>query len=89
MTGVQTCALPICAIGCVACSRTGFQGRTGVYELLTVNDESRALIHRAAAESEIRDAAQRNGMVTMRDDGNRWIETGVTSVDEVIRVTRD
>ena len=77
------------AIGCVACSRTGFQGRTGVYELLTVNDESRALIHRAAAESEIRDAAQRNGMVTMRDDGNRWIETGVTSVDEVIRVTRD
>ena len=77
------------AVGCVACSRTGFAGRTGVYELLTVNDEIRSLVHRAAPEAEVRAAGVRNGMVSMRDDGQRWIDAGVTSVDEVIRVTRD
>jgi general secretion pathway protein E len=77
------------AVGCITCNKTGFQGRTGVYELLTVNDEIRAQIHRSAAESEVREAATRNGMHSMRDDGARWVQTGVTSLDEVIRVTRD
>ncbi len=76
-------------VGCIVCSKTGFQGRTGVYELLSVNDEIRAQVHRGAAENDIRDAALRNGMFSMRDDGARWVETGVTSLDEVIRVTRD
>jgi general secretion pathway protein E len=76
-------------VGCIVCSKTGFQGRTGVYELLSVNDEIRAQVHRGAAENDIRDAALRNGMHSMRDDGARWVETGVTSLDEVIRVTRD
>ncbi len=77
------------AVGCLACNRTGFQGRTGVYELLTVDDAIRALIHRSASEAEIRAAAAANGMTNMREDGRRWVESGVTSLDEVVRVTRD
>ncbi len=77
------------AVGCLACNRSGFTGRTGVYELLTVDDRLRGLIHQGAAESEIRTAALDGGMRSMRDDGRRWVESGVTSLDEVIRVTRD
>ncbi|MGD9945994.1 MAG: type II secretion system ATPase GspE [Burkholderiaceae bacterium] len=77
------------AVGCVACNRTGFQGRTGIYELFTIDDAVRALIHRNAAEGEIRASALAAGMATMREDGRRWVESGVTSADEVIRVTRD
>ena len=77
------------AVGCLACNRSGFTGRTGVYELLTVDDRLRGLIHQGAAESEIRSAALDGGMRSMRDDGRRWVESGVTSLDEVIRVTRD
>ncbi|HVL57703.1 MAG TPA: type II secretion system ATPase GspE [Burkholderiaceae bacterium] len=77
------------AVGCLACNRSGFSGRTGIYELLIVDDDIRTLIHQAAAESDIRVAAARKGMKTMRDDGQRWVRAGVTSLDEVIRVTRD
>ena len=77
------------AVGCLACNRTGFQGRTGIYELFTIDDEIRALIHRGAPETEIRATALRGGMLSMRDDGRRWVEAGLTSADEVIRVTRD
>jgi general secretion pathway protein E len=54
-----------------------------------VDDAIRALIHRSAGEAEIRQAAVRNGMQNMREDGQRWVQAGVTSLDEVIRVTRD
>ncbi|MFO1197130.1 MAG: type II secretion system ATPase GspE [Burkholderiaceae bacterium] len=77
------------AVGCLSCNRTGFQGRTGVYELLPIDDAIRALIHRSASEADIRAAAVANGMSNMRDDGQRWVHSGVTSLDEVIRVTRD
>jgi general secretion pathway protein E len=77
------------AVGCLACNRTGYAGRTGIYELLTVDDDIRALVHRNAGEGEIRAVAHRNGMQTMRDDGQRWVQAGITSADEVVRVTRD
>jgi general secretion pathway protein E len=77
------------AVGCLACNKTGYSGRTGIYELMVVDDELRALIHRNAGEGEIRGAALRNGMQTMRDDGQRWVQAGITSADEVVRVTRD
>jgi general secretion pathway protein E len=77
------------AVGCLACNKTGFAGRTGIYELLVIDDEIRALVHRNSGEGEIRAAAQRNGMQTMRDDGQRWVQAGITSLDEVVRVTRD
>ena len=77
------------AVGCMACGKTGFQGRTGVHELLLVDDPIRSLIHRQESEAEIRKLARQNGLQTMREDGQRWVEAGVTSLDEVIRVTRD
>jgi len=77
------------AVGCAACDGTGYRGRTGVHELFVVNEAIRALIHGGAPESELREAARRTGMISMREDGQRWVQTGVTSADEVARVTRD
>ena len=75
--------------GCDACGHTGYAGRTGVFELLVTNDTIRAQIHNAAAEASIREQALADGMTLMRDDGERLIATGVTSREEVLRVTRD
>jgi general secretion pathway protein E len=68
---------------------TKFRGRTGIYELLTVNESIRTLIHDGKSEAEIRAAASEAGMKTLREDGMRWVDTGVTSLEEVMRVTRD
>ncbi len=77
------------AAGCVACSRTGFQGRTGIHELFVIDDAARALIHRNAAEEEIRRHARDAGMRVMREDGRRWVDAGITSAGELLRVTSD
>jgi general secretion pathway protein E len=75
--------------GCEQCGHTGYQGRTGIFELLQVDEAMRALIHHRAAESEVRTAAANFGMRSMREDGERLVREGVTSLEEVIRVTRD
>jgi general secretion pathway protein E len=75
--------------GCDACGHSGYQGRTGIFELLTTNDEIRALIHAQASEAQLREAALRNGMQFMRDDGERLVRTGISTEEELIRVTRD
>jgi general secretion pathway protein E len=77
------------AVGCAACDGTGYRGRTGVHEIFVIDDVIRALIHRGAAESELRQSAAAAGMISMREDGRRWIDAGLTSADEVARVTRD
>ena len=77
------------AVGCLACNKTGFQGRTGIYEIVSVDDALRGLVHQSASEEELRNAARRNGFLSMREDGPRWVQAGVTSLDEVVRVTRD
>ncbi|OGA99069.1 MAG: type II secretion system protein GspE [Burkholderiales bacterium RIFCSPHIGHO2_12_FULL_69_20] len=76
-------------VGCAECSHTGYKGRTGVYELMVVDDALRALIHNRAAESELFAAACHTGFVPMRDDGQRLVAEGITSLEEVLRVTRD
>ncbi|RQO55471.1 type II secretion system protein GspE [Paucibacter sp. KBW04] len=76
-------------VGCEACSKTGYKGRTGVYELMVADDHVRGLIHQQAAESELLAAAQRVGLRSMREDGARLISQGITSEEEVLRVTRD
>lgn len=75
--------------GCGDCGHTGYQGRTGVFELLVTDDTLRALIHNQASEAEIRETALKGGMVLMRDDGERLVRSGVTSREELLRVTRD
>ena len=76
-------------VGCQYCGHTGYQGRTGVFELLVTNDAIRAQIHQKTSEAEIRSAALQSGMSLMRDDGERLVHSGVTSREELVRVTRD
>ncbi|MFG6416243.1 type II secretion system ATPase GspE [Roseateles sp. DC23W] len=76
-------------VGCEACGHTGYKGRTGVYELMVADDSVRSLIHNRAAESQLQAAAEANGLRSMREDGERLIESGVTSLEEVLRVTRE
>ncbi|MFM7026180.1 MAG: GspE/PulE family protein [Limnohabitans sp.] len=75
--------------GCEACGHTGYAGRTGIFELLIASEEIRAQIHNQAAEADIRATALAQGMVLMRDDGQRLVDTGITSAEELLRVTRD
>ena len=76
-------------VGCEHCANTGYKGRTGVYELMSVDDQVRALIHGRAAESQIFVAAEANGLRSMREDGERLVAEGITSAEEVLRVTRE
>jgi general secretion pathway protein E len=77
------------ANGCDACNQSGYVGRTGVYELLRIDDTLRRLVHDGAGELALRDAALRSGMRRLRVDGARWIVEGRTSLAELTRVTRD
>ncbi len=76
-------------VGCEHCGHTGYQGRIGVFELLAVDEDIRALVHRQAPEADIRALAQQRGMALMREDGERLVRDGVTSREELLRVTRD
>ena len=71
--------------GCNECSNTGYRGRVGVYELLTVSDEIRDLIVSKATAREIRDTAIEQGMRTMQMEAFRLVLEGVTTVDDVLR----
>lgn len=76
------------AVGCPGCKLTGYRGRTGIYELLTVNETLRRMIHDGIAEQELRTYAVAQGMTNMRTDGMRWVRSGDTALEEVLRVTR-
>lgn len=76
------------AVGCEACRWTGYRGRTGLYELLVVDDGVRAQVHRGNNEQDIRALALEQGMTLLRDDGVARVLGGETTLDEVLRVTR-
>jgi type II secretion system protein E len=73
--------------GCRACRQTGFRGRTGIHELMINTDELKDLIVQRTNANTLRQVALRNGMITLRQDGWKKVEAGVTTVDEVARVT--
>ncbi|RLB68565.1 MAG: type II secretion system protein GspE, partial [Deltaproteobacteria bacterium] len=73
--------------GCKSCSFSGYRGRTAIFELLPVSDTIRHLILGAKASTVIRDAALAEGMTLLRSDGWRKVKNGVTSIEEVLRVT--
>ncbi len=77
------------AKGCPQCMHTGYRGRSGIYELLTVDEGIRALIMKGADSATIKEEARRRGMLTLRDDGTRKLLRGVTSAEEVLRVTQE
>ncbi|MBF9267248.1 GspE/PulE family protein, partial [Paracidovorax cattleyae] len=68
---------------------SGYRGRTGVFELLVVDDTLRSQIHGQAAEADLRATAIAGGMTLMREDGERLVRAGITSPEEVLRVTRE
>ncbi len=75
--------------GCELCLNTGYKGRTGIYELLTVTEGVRAMVVRNLSSTVIRDQAVKDGMVTLRHDGIRKVMLGETSLEEVMRITSD
>jgi general secretion pathway protein E len=77
------------APGCAHCNQSGFSGRTGIYELLRIDETLRRLIHDGAGEMTLRDAAVRAGMQKLRRDGARLVADGSTSLAELTRVTRE
>lgn len=75
--------------GCERCGGTGYSGRTGLYEVLSISEEVRRLAIRNADASEIKAAACEQGMRTLRDDGALKVLQGVTTIEEVMRVTAE
>ena len=75
--------------GCESCSGSGYTSRVGIFELMELNDEIRTLIMANADASRITDAARRNGMRSLREDGWMKVRTGVTTAEEVMRVTQE
>src|SRR6056297_2986114 len=73
--------------GCDACNNTGYKGRVGLFELMVMNDGIRELIMRNASTDEIREQAQSDGMIALRDFGMQLAAAGITSLDEVVRET--
>jgi general secretion pathway protein E len=76
-------------VGCPACGNTGYDGRTGIHELLVVDDAVREAIHGRQAERVLRGLARERGFRPMIEDGERWLAAGVTSPKELARVTRE
>ena len=76
-------------VGCEHCFGTGFVGRIGIFELMEMNDEIRKLVTRNADAVEIAAAARRHGMRTLREDGWQKVCHGITTVEELFRVTQD
>jgi len=74
--------------GCEHCSGTGYRGRVGIFEVLPVGDEIRELVMRRATVKEIKDKAVALGMRTLREDGIQKVKDGITTIDEVLRVTQ-
>jgi general secretion pathway protein E len=74
--------------GCPACSQTGYRGRSGIYELLVVDEEIRRLIGAKADSSAIKQAAIANGMRTLKEEGAANVLAGLTTTEEVMRITQ-
>jgi type II secretory ATPase GspE/PulE/Tfp pilus assembly ATPase PilB-like protein len=75
--------------GCDNCKHTGYKGRTGIHEILVINEKIRELIINRASVGMIREEASRQGFRDMRFDGLRKAITGQISIEELLRVTKN
>ncbi|MGE5524065.1 MAG: type II secretion system ATPase GspE [Rhodospirillaceae bacterium] len=88
--GMQTPSTLYRAVGCPACSHTGYSGRMGIYELLQISDPLRRMIHDRASDQAIREHARDVAHVRfLREDGLRWVAAGHSMLEEILRATRD
>jgi len=74
--------------GCDQCMQTGYLGRIGIFEMLRISDDMRTAIHDGKGLLVLKRLAKKEGMNTLAEDGARHVAAGITSVDEVLRVTR-
>ncbi len=77
------------AVGCRACNNAGFRGRQGVFEVMPITDEIRGMVLNNVAANELRKVAVREGMKSLREDGKRLMMEGKTTLDEVMRMTKE
>ena len=81
---------PVChgekqAVKCRKCNGTGYKGRSGIFELLILDDELREAVNRNASSGELEKIAVRHGMITLKEDGEAKVAAGVTTADELNR----
>jgi type IV pilus assembly protein PilB len=74
-------------VGCARCSQTGYKGRIGLFSVMRMSDEIKSLTVSQAAESEIAAVAREQGMLSLREDGLTKVRSGVTSIEEVARIS--
>ena len=75
--------------GCDSCKKTGYKGRTGIFELLRISEDIKKMIMAKASANEIKKKALVEGMRTLRDDGLDKVKRGVTTIEEITRVTEE
>jgi len=74
-------------VGCEKCRQTGYKGRLGIYELLVLDEQMRDLISRSCSLGELRRAAKATGARDLREDGLQKLAAGMTTLEEIMRVT--
>ena len=77
------------AVGCPECKDRGYSGRMALFEVIVMNDEIRDMAYKEVPTTEIRKVARKNGMRILREDGWAKVMRGITTVDEVRRVTAE
>ena len=75
--------------GCAECDFTGYRGRMGRFELLVMTDPMKELVLEKRSANVIKELAKDEGMIVLREDGWQKVQNGITSVEEVLRVTQD
>ncbi len=75
-------------VGCRECRNTGFSGRKGIFELMVLDDDIRELILQRSSSGKIKNAAVKNGLILLRDDGWNKVRAGITTLSEVVRATK-
>jgi type IV pilus assembly protein PilB len=73
--------------GCATCTDTGYKGRIALYEVMYIRDNLKELILQGASTAELREAGRKNGMKTLRESGLQKVRDGMTTIEEVMRVT--
>lgn len=74
-------------VGCTMCSKTGYLGRKGIYEIMLINQEHRRLINQKCTEKELKDASLKNGMVTLKENAKKLVLQGEITISEYVRLT--
>jgi type IV pilus assembly protein PilB len=74
-------------VGCGRCNQSGYKGRVGIYSVMTMSERIKEMAVAQMPEAEIADMARKEGMLTLREDGVGKVRSGLTSLEEVLRVT--